>query len=192
MSSRGSSLSFVLLAVVACSGERDAPAPVDRPPPSNNPGSGSGSDGGGGDTSQGGSGAQGATGGGGSNEGGSVPVLFADCACALETLNTQNADCDQCVQQSQAMGCFPRYDDCLADRNCLPLLQELPDTCSDDRTIECAEGALAGTPTDSAQTFVAYYECLCGACSDVCTTDGAGGAGGGGGGLPQEFCEIAP
>lgn len=185
--------------LMACDGRAEtSPTPPSRPPVLGPPGTnGAGAAGGGpatgGASSQGGAGQGGQGGLGGGGTGGEVPVSFDDCGCALQILDTTNTECGDCVQLAKDEAndpCFQLYDDCLVNVDCLAAEQRLIQQCSLDRTTECAEAALAGTPNGAAADLIAYYGCLCQSCGG-CDPSAAGG-GGAGGGVAQTSCVIAP
>ncbi len=165
-----------------------------RPPGSDGEGaapSSGGSPSNGGSPSSGGSPSNGGSGGDGT--GGEVPLAFGSCGCALEILDGTNTDCGDCVQLAKDEAndpCFEAFDDCLVDPGCLSADQRLIQQCGSDRTIECAEGALAGTPNASAERLIAYYGCLCRSCGACASSEG--GAGGGGGAPFDASCTIEP
>lgn len=184
-----SSRALLLLTLLSasCFGKREAPELTDS---NLSVGNGNGNGNGNGTTSNGGGNLGGNGGGGfggiggGLNVGGSGPVLFAECGCALETLDSNNANCQDCIQLAtdrSGDACFLRYDDCLADPDCLDADQRLQ-TCGTTPTIDCATTALEGTPHDSGVRLVEYYDCVCTLCADACSPEGEGGAGGGAGG----------
>lgn len=181
---------FALLALssaASCNGKREPPDLTDSGNLSVGNGNGNGN--GNGTGNNGGAGQGGQAGGfggiGGTNFGGSGPVNLESCGCALETLDNNNANCQDCVQLAtdrSADACFQRFDDCLANQECLAANQRLA-TCSSTPTTDCATTALEGTPHDSAVILAEFYDCLCAVCSNVCQPgDGQGGAGGGVGG----------
>lgn len=175
--------------LMACDGSRDMPDVVERPRPVKQPGGGQGTSPGVG----GGAGGLPLGGGGFGSGGGPTIVPFANCGCALDSVNAANPSCGLCIDQSRstAPACFDQYSNCLAVPDCLDALQGFENSCGSDLTPACVEQHLGARDVNVAALLFMYFDCVCGACQECEIGDlGAGGAGGAGGEAPLT-CDIS-